>query len=70
MTIHEKIKDEKLQFNIYRETAKILTFSSAKINKYEYLKDEEISLWFKPLNGIKVRVFFGKNIKKKHLCHH
>ena len=44
MTIHEKIKDEKLQFNIYRETAKILTLSSAKINKYEYLKGEEISL--------------------------
>ena len=22
------------------------------------------------LNGIKVRVIFGKNIEKKHLCHH
>ena len=22
------------------------------------------------VNGIKVRVFFGKNIEKKHLCHH
>ena len=22
------------------------------------------------LNGIKVQVFFGKNIEKKHLCHH
>ena len=22
------------------------------------------------LTGIKVRVIFGKNIKKKHLCHH
>ena len=22
------------------------------------------------LNGIKVRVFFGKNVEKKHLCHH
>ena len=24
----------------------------------------------KPLNGIKVQVFFEKNIEKKHLCHH
>ena len=23
-----------------------------------------------PLNGIKVRVFFGKNVEKKHLRHH
>ena len=44
VTIDEKIKDEKLQFNIYRETAKILTLPSAKIDKYEYLKGKEISL--------------------------
>ena len=24
----------------------------------------------KALNGIKVRVFFGKNIEKKYFCHH
>ena len=26
-------------------------------------------LLFLLLNGMKVRVFFGKNIEKKHLCH-
>ena len=42
MTIDDLIKDEKLQYDINREAAKISTFSSGKINKYEYLTDEEI----------------------------
>ena len=42
MTIDDRIRDEKLQCNINREEAKISTLSSAKINKYEYLKGEEI----------------------------
>ena len=37
-----KIKDEKLQYEINRETAKILAVSPEKIDKYEYLKDEKI----------------------------
>ena len=39
MTIDDQIKDEKLQYNINKDAAKIL---SDKINKYEYLTGEEI----------------------------
>ena len=42
MTIDDKIKDEKQQNHIGREAAKISAFSSGKIDKYEYLTDEEI----------------------------
>ena len=42
MTIDDKIKDEKQQYDIGREAAKISAFSSRKIDKYEYLTDEEI----------------------------
>ena len=34
MTIHEKVTDEKLQHDIYREAAKISPLSSGKIDKY------------------------------------
>ena len=42
MTIDDKIKDEKLQFDINREAAKILALSCRKTDKYEYLTSEEI----------------------------
>ena len=42
MTIENQIRDEKLQYNIKREAAKISAFSSNKYNKYEYLTGEEI----------------------------
>ena len=42
MTIDDKIRDEKIQYDINREAAKILTLSSGKIDKYEYLAGEEI----------------------------
>ena len=42
MTINDKIKDEKLQYNINREAAKIYALSSRKIDKYEYLTGEEV----------------------------
>ena len=35
MTIDDKIRDEKRQYSINREAAKIRTLSSGKINKYE-----------------------------------
>ena len=35
-------RDEKLQYNINREAAKISVLSSAKIDKYEYFTGEEI----------------------------
>ena len=42
MTIDDKIKDEKLQYDIKGEAAKISALSSDKIDKYEYLTGEEI----------------------------
>ena len=42
MKIDDKIIDEKLQYNIYREAAKISALSPGKIEKYEYLTSEEI----------------------------
>ena len=42
MTIDDQIKDEKIQYDINREAAKILALSSGKNNKYEYLMGEEI----------------------------
>ena len=42
MRIDDKIRDEKLQYNINREAAKISALSSGKIDKYEYLISEEI----------------------------
>ena len=42
MTVIDQIKDEKLQYNINREAAKIFALSSGKIHKYEYLTGEDI----------------------------
>ena len=42
MTINDQIKDEKLQYDINREAAKISALSSGKIHKYEYLTSEDI----------------------------
>ena len=42
MAIDDKIKDEKLQYNINKEAAKISALSSGKIDKYEVLAGEEI----------------------------
>ena len=42
MTIDDKINDEKLQCDTNREAAKILTLLSGKIDKYEYLTNEQI----------------------------
>ena len=42
MTIEDQIKDEKLQYDINREAAKISALSSDKLDKYEYFTGEEI----------------------------
>ena len=42
MTIEDQVKDEKLQYDINREAAKISGLSSGKLDKYEYLTGEEI----------------------------
>ena len=44
MTIDDKIKGEKLQYDIDREITKVTASSTGKIAKYEYLKNEEILL--------------------------
>ena len=44
MTINDQIRDEKLQYDINREAAKISALSSGKIHKYEYLTGEDILL--------------------------
>ena len=42
MAIEEQIKNEKLQYDIKREAAKMSALSSGKNDKYEYLTGEEI----------------------------
>ena len=42
MTMNDQIKDEKLQYDIKREAAKIFALSSGKLHKYEYLTREDI----------------------------
>ena len=42
MTINDQIRDEKLQYDVNRESAKLSALSSNKFNKYEYLTAEEI----------------------------
>ena len=40
MTIDDKIRDEKLQYDMNRKAAKVSTLSSRKIDKYEFLAAE------------------------------
>ena len=42
MIINDQIRDEKLQYHIDREAAKISALSSGQIHKYEYLTGEDI----------------------------
>ena len=42
MTVDHKIQDEKQQYNINREAAKVSALSSGNTDKYEYLTGEEI----------------------------
>ena len=42
MAIDDKIRNEKLHYDIKREAAKISALSSGKIDKYEYLTGQEI----------------------------
>ena len=47
ITIDDKIRDEKLQYDIKREAVEISALSSGKIDKYEYLTGEENFLLIK-----------------------
>ena len=42
MIIEYQIRDDKIQYNINREVAKISALSSGKNDTYEYLTGEEI----------------------------
>ena len=42
MSIEDQIRDEKIQYDINREAAKISALSSGKIDNYEYLTGEAI----------------------------
>ena len=42
MTINDQIRDEKLQYDINREAAKISALLSSKIHIYEYLTGKDI----------------------------
>ena len=42
MAVEDKIRDEKIQYNINREAAKTIALSSGKIDKYEYLTGKEV----------------------------
>ena len=44
LTTDNKIKDEKLQYDINREAAKILAVSHENIDQYRYLSGEQILL--------------------------
>ena len=40
MTIKEKIRDKKLQYDVTKEATKTSALSSGKIDKYKYLTGE------------------------------
>ena len=42
MTTDDKIRDKNLKYDINREAAKTSILSSGKIDKYEYVRGEEI----------------------------
>ena len=44
MTIYDKTRDEKMQYDINRKAAEILTISSEKTDNYEYFTSEEITI--------------------------
>ena len=48
MTIDYKIRNEKLQYNINRGAAKICALSAGRIDKYEYLTNEELLTFNQP----------------------
>ena len=41
MTINDKVRDEKLQYDDSKEAIELSALSSGKIDKYEYLTGEE-----------------------------
>ena len=75
MTIEDQIKDEKLQYDINREAAKISALSSRKLDKYEYLTSEVIlpsnqqqiieQVFLKEIKEGRISIREAKNIQKE-----
>ena len=67
MTIHNKIRDQKLQYDINREAANISALSSDKMDKYKYLTSEKVlpSYQTRGIEQAKFMYFFlGKALEK------
>ena len=67
MTIDDKVRDEKLQYDIDREAAKMSALSSSEIDKYKYLTGEEIlpSSQSQAIEQAKFYLFsFGKSFRR------
>ena len=73
MTIDDKIRDQKMQYDINSEAAKVSAISSRKICKYEYLTSEEI-LPYNQIQIIQQATYstLGKAFEKqtKTICDH
>ena len=69
MTIDDHIRDEKLQYDINREAAKISALSSGKIDKFEYVTGEEILSWSNQIQILEQAKFtyspLGKTFEKQ-----
>ena len=64
----DNVRDIKLKYDFNREAAKISTFLSDKIHKYEYLAGEEILPFDLKLiieQGKFICFFLGKHFEKK-----
>ena len=66
MTIEDKIKDEKLQYDFNREAAKISALSSGKIDKNEYLTGKRYYhlISNKKLNKLSLLILLWKKLLK------
>ena len=60
MTVDDNVRDEKPQYGINREAAKISALSSGKMDEYEYLIDEQKCHLIKVLEQAKFTSPLGK----------
>ena len=65
---NDKMRDEKLQYYINSEAVKIQALSSGKIDKYEYLADEEILTSFHQMNATVMKMYYTK--QKPSIVHY
>ena len=67
MKIDDKIRNEKVKYNIYKEAVKISALSSGKIEKYDYLTCKEITSYQKRMIEQAKFTYFllGKALEKQ-----